>query len=93
MLKVNLLAYWVERGISPRRFSNIDLVDPSIDFALIARGYGANGNTVADPAALRSAVERAVADGGVHVIDARVSGSVDDEIQARFDAAHDRDHY
>lgn len=84
ILKVNLLAYWAERGMPVRGFSNMDLASPSMDFTLIARGYGAEGHVVSDPAALRATIERAIAHGGVHVVDARVSGSVEDEVKARF---------
>ena len=46
-----------------------------VDFARVAEGYGARGDTVEDAASLREAVSQALRHGGPTLVAARISGS------------------
>ena len=45
----------------------VDFENP--DFAMYANSFGAKGHRLDDPSLLRSTLDQAAADGGVHVID------------------------
>lgn len=49
------------RALATGRYIGTYLGDPDIDHTAIARGYGVEGTRVTDPAALRPALDRALA--------------------------------
>ena len=67
-------------GDSPELPPGLNFGEPKIDFVKMAEGMGVPGERVETPAALRPALERALASGGPYVLDVRV-------VQADSDAA------
>jgi len=74
VLKLNLLNYLGESG-RPSAFVGMDLRNPDLDFAAIARALGVNGERVEQPDDLRAAIERAIALPGPALIDVQLDGS------------------
>jgi benzoylformate decarboxylase len=81
ILKVNLLNYWAKMGIQPRPFPFMDLDNPEIRFDRIAEGYGVRGWRVTDPIELQTALTKAFSNGGPHLIDIQMDGSVSEELR------------
>lgn len=69
ILKERLLA----RGRS-RDFVGMDLQGPAIDFAAVARGLGLDAQRVSEPAALRGALDRAIASRRPTLVEVMVAG-------------------
>ncbi|WP_249225238.1 thiamine pyrophosphate-binding protein [Tardiphaga alba] len=57
-------------------FVGMDFADPAVDFAALAKSLGLKAATVTDPAMLRSVLDAAFADGGTHLIEVMIDGSV-----------------
>ncbi len=57
-------------------FVGMDFADPAVDFAALAKSLGLQAETVTDPAKLRPALDAAFADGGTHLIEVMIDGSV-----------------
>ena len=57
-------------------FVGMDFADPPVDFAALAKSLGLKAVTVTDPAMVRPALDAAFADGGTHLIEVMVDGSV-----------------
>lgn len=57
-------------------FVGMDFADPAVDFAALAKSLGLKAETVTDPAKLRPALDAAFADGGTHLIEVMIDGSV-----------------
>lgn len=57
-------------------FVGMDFADPAVDFAALAKSLGLMAETVTDPARLRPALDAAFADGGTHLIEVMIDGSV-----------------
>lgn len=57
-------------------FVGMDFADPAVDFAALAKSLGLTAQTITDPAGLRPALDAAFADGGTHLIEVMIDGSV-----------------
>jgi benzoylformate decarboxylase len=57
-------------------FVGMDFADPAVDFAALAKSLGLKAETVTDPAKLRPALDAAFADGGTHLIEVMIDGSL-----------------
>lgn len=71
IIKQRLLAFH-----GNREFIGMDFVEPEIDFVGLARSFGVAAERIADPAAVRPAVEAAVKTGRPALIDLMVEGTV-----------------
>ncbi|MGE0748076.1 MAG: thiamine pyrophosphate-dependent enzyme, partial [Rhodospirillales bacterium] len=71
IIKQRLLAFH-----GNREFIGMDFVEPEIDFVGLARSFGVAAERIADPAAVRPAVEAAVKSGRPALIDLIVEGTV-----------------
>jgi benzoylformate decarboxylase len=58
------------------RYVGMDFADPKIDFAALARSLGMAAETIAEPAALPGALQRAFASGKPMLLDVIVDGTV-----------------
>ncbi len=78
ILKVNLKNYLKFSGQAHResRFIAMDLTDPDLDFAALARAYGVKGWRVEEPDQLGEALRTAVRDGGPALVDVVLDGKV-----------------
>jgi benzoylformate decarboxylase len=75
VLKVNLAAYYGE-AIKHSRFIGMDLTEPGLDFSRIAAGFGVPAERVEAPAALGSALRRAIVSGGPALVDVVIDGAI-----------------
>jgi len=57
-------------------FVGMDFADPAVDFAALAKSLGLKAETVTEPAKLRPVLDAAFADGGTHLIEVMIDGSV-----------------
>jgi len=71
IIKQRLLAFH-----GNREFIGMDFVEPEIDFVGLARSFGVAAERIADPAAVRPAVEAAARSGRPALIDLIVEGTV-----------------
>lgn len=79
ILKINLLHYWDDRCEAHNPFPFMDLDNPRVDFVKIAEGFGAKGHLVTTPEELESAIRSSFREGGVHLLDVQVDGSIPDD--------------
>lgn len=77
ILKLNLLHYLGESS-RPSAFVGMDLRDPELDFAAIARAFGFHAERVSQPEDLRATLERAIAHPGPSLVDVQLDGSYKD---------------
>jgi benzoylformate decarboxylase len=77
ILKLNLLNYLGESS-RPSAFVGMDLRDPILDFAAIARAFGLHAERVEQPDDLRPALERAISRPGPALVDVQLDGSYKD---------------
>ena len=82
ILKVNILHYWADSGVRPRRFPYMDLDDPPVRWSDLAKGFGVRAWEADTPEQVADAVRKAFAAGGPHLIDVRIDGSVSEEASA-----------
>jgi benzoylformate decarboxylase len=68
LLKLNLLDYWHEQGLSPDGYPPMpppfDVADPPIDFVALAEALGVPGQRVSDPSQLGGSVDALLATTG-----------------------------
>lgn len=78
ILKVNLKNYLKFSGQVHResKFIAMDLTDPDLDFAALARAYGIKGWRVEGPDELGEALRAAIRDGGPALVDVILDGKV-----------------
>jgi benzoylformate decarboxylase len=57
-------------------FVGMDFADPAVDFTALAKSLGLRAETVTDPAKLRPTLDAAFADGGTHLVEVMIDGSV-----------------
>ena len=57
-------------------FVGMDFADPAVDFTALAKSLGLKAETVTDPAKLRPTLDAAFADGGTHLVEVMIDGSV-----------------
>ncbi len=74
ILKLNLLNYLGESS-RPSTFIGMDLRDPDLDFAALARAFGLHGERVERPDDLRPALERVISQPGPALLDVQLDGS------------------
>ncbi len=75
ILKLNMLEYLGE-GAAGRRFVEMDMTDPKVDFAGIAAGFGVKGVRVDHPDEIGDAVREAQASGEPRLVDVVIDGDV-----------------
>lgn len=75
ILKVNTQNYLGEAGAN-RKFVELDLVDPPIDYVGLARSFGAHGRRVERPEDLGDALREAIAYPGPALVDVVIDGSL-----------------
>jgi benzoylformate decarboxylase len=77
ILKFNLDNYQRRFGLpGDRPYPHMDLTQPEIDFAAIARGFGVAAEQVSKPAEIRGALDRAFASGKPYLLDVLIDGRV-----------------
>ncbi len=78
ILKANLKNYLRFSGQAHRKskFIAMDLTDPDLDFAALARAYGIKGWRVEEPDELGEALRTAIRDGGPGLVDVVLDGKV-----------------
>jgi benzoylformate decarboxylase len=74
ILKLNLLNYLGE-GTRPSAFVGMDLRDPDLDFAALARAFGLRSERIDQPDDLRPALDRAIKHPGPSLLDVQLDGS------------------
>jgi thiamine pyrophosphate-dependent acetolactate synthase large subunit-like protein len=79
LLKLNILQYWREQGLSPGTFpESFNLVSPVVDFVKIAESMGVPGARVERPEQAAPAIREMLAHAGPFLIDMVVSNAVPD---------------
>lgn len=81
ILKINLIHYWNEHGEKIREFPFMDLDHPCIDFVKIAEGFGVKGHRITTPGELEAVLSSSMREGGVHLLDVEIDGSIPEEMQ------------
>jgi benzoylformate decarboxylase len=77
LLKLNILEYWKEQGISEHEFPNaFDLAEPKLRFDEIARALGVPGMRVEKPSDIGAALDKALSTDGPFLIDLVVTSEV-----------------
>jgi benzoylformate decarboxylase len=95
LLKMNLVDYWRERGLSPDEYPetfppSFDILDPAVDFVSLAKGYGVPGQRVAKPAEIEPAIRAMLEHDGPYLIDLIVEGDVPRPAAARPETEPER---
>lgn len=75
ILKLNMLEY-LGKGAAGRRFVEMDVTDPKVDFTAIAAGFGVKGTRVEHPGEIGDAVREAQASGEPRLVDVVIDGDV-----------------
>lgn len=76
ILKLNMLRYWSEHELPARELPHMDICDPYVEYDKIAEGFGVQGWRATTPTELECAVRSAFSEGGTHLIEVLVDGSV-----------------
>jgi benzoylformate decarboxylase len=81
LLKLNLLDYWGDRGLTPDQFPkefppSFDIGEPTIDYVQLAAALGVPGVRVAAPAEIAPAIGRMLDHEGPFLIDLILEGNV-----------------
>jgi len=81
LLKLNLLDYWNQRGLSPDQYPSafppaFNVGDPTLDFVALAGALGVPGRRVAQPAGIAPAIEAMLSHDGPFLIELVLDGSV-----------------
>jgi thiamine pyrophosphate-dependent acetolactate synthase large subunit-like protein len=81
LLQINLLAYWNERGMTPREYPlSFDLSEPLLDFVDLARGMGMPGARVETVDQVGPAIREALEHKGPFLLDVILEGDVRPEL-------------
>ncbi len=77
ILKINMNRYRRDFGTGGERpHPHMDLTDPNLGFVDIAKGFGVEGRTIADPQEVGPALTAAFASGKPYLLDVLVDGTV-----------------
>jgi benzoylformate decarboxylase len=77
ILKFNLDNYQRRFGLpGDRPYPHMDLTEPEVDFAAIARGFGVAAEQVSKPDQIRPALDRAFQSGKPYLLDVLIDGRV-----------------
>ena len=70
------MAGYLGEATTPDKFVGMDLTDPPLDFAAIARAFGVHAERVEDPADLSGALQRALALDAPALVEVIIDGSL-----------------
>ena len=81
LLQVNMLAYWQERGMTPRDYPlSFDLSKPELRFVDLARGMGMEGVRIETVDQVGPAIRQALQHQGPFLLDVAIEGDVHPEL-------------